>query len=414
MDFSPITRRDLLKSAGAAALFGAGFLPRAAFGGQAPAFEILSTRTITETPDIYFGWPTIAVTADGELIVVVSGGREAHLCPFGRIDMLRSRDNGQTWTWPQTLSDSPLDDRDPGILVTDKGTILVTWFTSIEHYGYVLDPELDRRSRGEKEMSDERFDRWMRVIGRIGEQERIRELGSWILRSTDDGVNWEARRRIPVNANHGPFQTRSGRILYPGVEMFTDERAEFFAQEKAAGAKANPSGNRVSVWYSDDDGQNWAFLSAIPTREGDDPYLYHELHGVEAEDGTIIVQMRNHNERDNLQTLQCESTDGGKTWTVPRAIGVRGYPSHLLRLADGRLLMSYGCRIESMGQYARVSDDCGQSWSEPMYLGPNSVSADLGYPSTVQLSDGSLITIWYETPAEGAKTVIKMARWVLK
>ena len=128
----------------------------------------------------------------------------------------------------------------------------------------------------------------------------------------------------------------------------------------------------------------------------------------------LIVQMRNHNERDNLQTLQCESTDGGKTWTVPRAIGVRGYPSHLLRLADGRLLMSYGCRIELMGQYARVSDDCGQSWSDPMYLGPNSVSADLGYPSTVQLSDGSLITIWYETPAEGAKTVIKMARWVLK
>ncbi|MBR2585611.1 MAG: exo-alpha-sialidase [Thermoguttaceae bacterium] len=407
-----LSRRDLLKSA--AALFGAGFLPSAARGAEAPAFEILSVKAISETPDIYYSWPTVGVTKDDELIVVASGGREAHVCPFGRVDMFRSRDQGQTWTWPQTIYDGPMDDRDAGILVTDKGTILVTTFTDPDYDLLFLRPEEQRRAKGEKGMSEEQYTRWRKACDRISQTERVRELGCWLFRSTDDGVNWEARRRLPVNSNHGPFQTKSGRIIYPGVELFAKERAEFFEQEKAAGAKAVPSGHRVSVWYSDDDGQNWEYLSAIPAREGDSLENYHELHGVEAEDGTLVVQIRNQNERSNRETLQCESYDGGKTWSQPHEIGVWGLPSHLTRLRDGRLLMTYGYRRDPLGQYARVSDDCGKSWSEPMYIGPNDVSGDLGYPSTVQLSDDSLVSVWYETPAPGAKAIVKMARWVLK
>ncbi|MBR3219604.1 MAG: exo-alpha-sialidase, partial [Thermoguttaceae bacterium] len=307
MKNSHITRRDLLKSAGAAALFGAGFVSSSLRAAEAPRVEILSEKAVTETPDLYYGWPTVGVTQDDELLVAVSGGRETHVCPFGRVDLFRSCDKGETWTWPQTISDGPIDDRDAGILVTDKGTILVTTFTSLAYSDEILSKEIERRAKGEKQMSDQRYDHWMRVHNRVSEPERIRELGSFIFRSTDDGVNWEARRRVPVNSNHGPFQMKSGRLIYPGVEMWTERRAEFFAAEKAAAGKQSPSGNHVSVWYSDDDGQSWEFLSAIPTREGDDPNRYHELHGVEASDGTLIVQIRNHNARDDCHTLQCES-----------------------------------------------------------------------------------------------------------
>ena len=410
-----LSRRDMLKSSavGAAAFFTSlGTAGKA--GAEPPAFEILWSKAVSETPAYYYGWPTVGVTKDDELIVAVSGGRESHVCPFGRVDLFRSRDKGETWSWPQTIYDGPSDDRDAGILVTDKGTILVTSFTSLAYYNFTLKAEIERRAKGEKQMSDEQYDRWMKVHERIGEQERRRELGSWLFRSTDDGVNWEKRHRIPINSNHGPFQLKSGRLLYPGIEMWDKERADFFEQEKAAGATENPSGNHVCVWYSDDDGKSWAFLSAIPEREGDTIWKYYELHGVEAEDGTIIVQIRNHNEQNNQETLQCESSDGGKTWTVPHSIGVWGLPSHLWRLNDGRLLMTYGHRRAPLGQYARLSDDCGKSWSEPMYIGPNDVSGDLGYPSTVQLSDDSLVSVWYETPAAGAKAIVKMARWVLK
>ena len=34
-------------------------------------------------------------------------------------------------------------------------------------------------------------------------------------------------------------------------------------------------------------------------------------------DGRIVAQIRNHNKPDVGTTLQSESTDGGKTWTVP-------------------------------------------------------------------------------------------------
>ncbi|MFZ9792567.1 MAG: hypothetical protein ACO3F3_09545 [Gemmataceae bacterium] len=83
----------------------------------APKATILETRVITRDGTVYHGWPTLARTRDGELLLVCSGGREAHVCPFGRVDLFRSKDGGKTWTWPQTLLDGPLDDRDAGVVV---------------------------------------------------------------------------------------------------------------------------------------------------------------------------------------------------------------------------------------------------------------------------------------------------------
>ncbi len=40
----------------------------------------------------------------------------------------------------------------------------------------------------------------------------------------------------------------------------------------------------------------------------------HELHAVEAANGTIIAQIRNHSDANKSWTLQSESKDGGKTW----------------------------------------------------------------------------------------------------
>ena len=86
---------------------------------------------ICKQPGRYIGWPTIGRADDGELLIAFSGDREAHVCPFGKTQLVRSRDNGKTWSLPETVNDTPLDDRDAGILVTRKGTVLVSWFTSL-------------------------------------------------------------------------------------------------------------------------------------------------------------------------------------------------------------------------------------------------------------------------------------------
>jgi len=135
---------------------------------------------------------------------------------------------------------------------------------------------------------------------------------------------------------------------------------------------------------------------------------------VETADGRLVVQIRNHNRANAGETLQSESSDGGKTWSEPHAIGVWGLPSHLLRLKDGRLLMTYGHRRPPLGNQARLSADHGKTWSEPIIVSGDGTDSDLGYPSTVQLDDGSLVTVWYEVVKQFPRAVLRQAHWSLE
>ena len=216
-----------------------------------------------------------------------------------------------------------------------------------------------------------------------------------MIRSTDGGLTWSPRYPSLVNSPHGPIALADGRLLYAGKQLWA-------AQE------------RVGVCQSLDDGQSWQWLAEIPTRPGDTPAEYHELHAVETIDGRLIVQIRNHNAANAQETLQCESRDGGKTWTVPHAIGVWGLPSHLLRLKDGRLLMTYGHRRPPFGNLARLSQDQGRTWSEPLVISSDGSSGDLGYPSTVELADGTLLTAWYESMKDYPHAVLRQARWTIR
>ncbi|MCF0235011.1 MAG: exo-alpha-sialidase, partial [Thermoguttaceae bacterium] len=256
--------------------------------------------------------------------------------------------------------------------------------------------EWPARAAGEKgTWDDERFARWNAAHERISDAERKAEVGCWTMRSTDGGINWEARQAAPFNSPHGPTQLSDGRLLYLGKELWTAE-------------------SRNGAAISTDDGQTWEVSGFVPTREGDTAKLYCELHAVEAADGTIVGQIRNHNAQNNSETLQTISKDGGKTWSTPRELGVWGLPSFLTRLADDRLLMTYGHRRAPLGVQARVSEDNGETWSEALVIYGDGTTGDLGYPSTVQLDDGSLYTVWYECEPGKSKASLRGTRWTLK
>ena len=363
--------------------------------GAEPSIKLIDTRIISQQSAIYCGWPTLTRRMNGELMVVWSGGREQHVCPFGRVDLMRSHDEGETWTWPRTLLDGPIDDRDAGILETAKGTLLVTTFTSLAYESYSLKTALTKKPGESGAWPEDKLKRWLSVHNRLNAEQRQQELGQWMIRSTDGGVTWSSRYSSLVNSPHGPIQLSDGRLLYAGKELWTGEK-------------------RVGVCESSDDGQTWQWLSEIPTRPGDDASEYHELHAVDAGDGKIIVQIRSHNEPNSRETLQCESEDGGRTWTTPLSIGVWGLPSHLMRLKDGRLLMTYGYRRKPFGNQARVSDDAGETWSEPVTISGDGAGGDLGYPSTIQRSDGSMLTVWYEKLPASQHAVLRQARWRLE
>jgi len=364
---------------------------RPVFAQPATASLIVDeVRTISHG-DSYGGWPSITRRGNGQLVIVWSGGRESHVCPFGRVDMMRSDDDGLTWSWPRTLLDSAIDDRDAGVLETARGTLLVTTFTSLA-YESILKKRAESLSAGKaSDWPEDKVRRWLAAHHRLNDGQRERDLGQWMIRSTDGGVTWSRRYSSIVNSPHGPIALRDGRLLYAGKELWTGKR-------------------RVGVCQSTDDGVTWQWLAEIPTRSGDAAAAYHELHAVEAESGKLIVHVRNHNPKNDREILQSESTDGGRSWTTPRAIDVWGLPSHLLRLRDGRLMMTYGHRRQPLGIQARISDDEGQTWSDPTVIWGQGTSTDLGYPSTVELDDGRLITVWYEKLAGSPHAQLRQAR----
>lgn len=75
--------------------------------------------------------------------------------------------------------------------------------------------------------------------------------------------------------------------------------------------------------------------------------------------------------------------------------------------------MSYGHRRQPFGNQARYSDDEGVTWSDPVVISGDGSGGDLGYPSTVELDDGSLITVWYERMKNQQHAVLRQAHWRL-
>src|SRR5512137_2872413 len=100
-----ITRREMLKTSAAAAGV---LLLNGRRAAAAPKVEVLETKVISHQPELYHGWPTVARRKCGQLLVVCSGGRESHVCPFGRVEMMRSDDDGRTWGWPCVLLDTEI------------------------------------------------------------------------------------------------------------------------------------------------------------------------------------------------------------------------------------------------------------------------------------------------------------------
>ena len=350
----------------------------------APPAERLDLKIISPQAEYYHGWPTLGRRANGELVVVWSGRRQEHVCPFGTVEMMVSRDDGDSWTWPRTVHESAIDDRDAGFLETAEGTLLVTSFSSLAY--------APRVAEGGDRAGDAR---WQAAHRRLPDDAaREAELGCWGFRSTDGGLTFSERIDTVVNSPHGPCQLRDGRLLYAGKQLWTADR-------------------RIGVAESVDDGLTWSWLAGIPTRDGDHEREYHELHAVECPSGRIVAHIRNHNQTDHREVLQTESADGGKSWSVPRPIGVWGLPSALLLLRDGRLLMSYGHRRAPFGNQARISEDEGESWSDPIVISDDGVSGDLGYPTTVELDDGTLVSVWYERLADSPRAQLRQARWRL-
>jgi hypothetical protein len=102
-------------------------------GGEGPEplpCDVCSRHVLYQADGSMGGWPSLLRCADGELAAVYSGGRRQHVDPFGKTLLQRSRDDGDTWSAPETANNTLLDDRDPGLVETPSGVWVLSYFTS--------------------------------------------------------------------------------------------------------------------------------------------------------------------------------------------------------------------------------------------------------------------------------------------
>ena len=94
------------------------------------------------------------------------------------------------------------------------------------------------------------------------------------------------------------------------------------------------------------------------------------------------------------------STDGGKTWSPPwTAIdgSLDDRNPSIGQLKVGRILMVYGERNAPRGAHAMISPD-GRTWdkSKRIVLADDAPNGDCGYPSSVEVGSGKVVTLYYQ------------------
>lgn len=255
----------------------------------------------------------------------------------GRAMITRSTDNGVTWGKPQTLLDSPFDDRHPAITELFDGTLLCSLFTF----------------PAASEPSAENDPRKAYLMGTV--------------RSLDGDKTWEQEiRRMPLGftmstTDGPPLELPDGSILLAGE-----------AKEKESGRMV------TAVYRSTDRGATWRFLSKVVA-----DHDQHEPSLVRLKGGTLVMISRP--EGDIVW-----SHDDGKTWSEPVSFGFRMFAPTLIVLADGTLLCHFGSyNPDHGGLRALFSTDGGHTWVAPGKDRGFLVDRTYGYSRSCLMPDGS-------------------------
>jgi hypothetical protein len=205
-------------------------------------------------------------------------------------------------------------------------------------------------------------------------------LAAWVCRSSDQGRTWRKTGVLPKP----PADATTQYIPFGKIE-----RAEDGSLRVSAYMGISSERNASYMLASADDGNTWTLRSMIAENRNETDLL--PMGG-----GRWLAIARGAiRHQDNVNLF--ESLDDGKSWSPAQPLSLpRQHPGHLLRLADGRLLATYGNRCPgAFGVDARMSWDNGSTWLYPIRVS-SMTSNDGGYPASVQLADGSVVTAFYQ------------------
>ena len=278
----------------------------------------------------------------------------------GRAHIMYSDDEGLHWTKPETLIDTPHDDRHPTILEAADGTWLCTFFT------YALP----------------------------------RKVQSWYMHSADAGKTWSEPKKFSDEAQS--FGNGPAILLKDGTVLC------------CVGGKGRVDGSGdLLVFQSKDNGRTFNLISLINSAEGPQS---SESSLTELHDGRIAVISRR-------KGPVCWSEDQGKTWSQPKHFGVDIFDPHFVMMPSGVLACFHGS-YNTGGLRVFLSPDCGVTWHGPAiqqgYLDkPGGIgyavdTSVYGYSHPMLLPDGTVYIVYLHTGGHAPHDARTQALWGLR
>ena len=275
----------------------------------------------------------------------------------GRAMLIRSTNEGMTWSKPETIIDTPADDRHPNFVELPDGTLLCTFFIANGYGDFVKDPT---------------------IVGR-----------TVIIRSKDGGKTWDKNQILPpspfaADATDGPII-----VLKDGSALLA-----------TYGGTAVGVPEQVALFRSTDSGKTWKLLSVVKSdHEMSEPTV------AQLPSGRLVLVTR-------PEADICWSDDGGKTWTKPVSLGMRIFDPGLIMLKDGALLLIHGSYGAGGGLHAIFSIDGGETWISPNEKYGFVIDKNVyGYGKGIELPDGSVFIAYIHTGGHSTKDAQTEAIW---
>jgi sialidase-1 len=382
----------------------------------------VSHHTIFKHPAHCVNQIAARVVAGGDIVAVFNEERFPYHHDSGQTLLVRSKDGGKSWSEPTIVLPwtATTGNWDCGFCELQDGTWLVN-LTVAAFFRRGVRPSQPSWS------SHPRTPEWGDWTWAYKLQGWI---GTYVVRSADQGRTWSAP--IPVNVRplkHGGC--RLGCWQLPGGSLLMG----LYGRIRGYGEEGEGESTRAALMRSDDGGENWEYYATL----GYDPASiidYEEPALLRLRDGRLVCLMRTHvNPSGDARNLAITvSEDEGQSWTPPRWTDIWGYPAELIALRDGRYLMVYGYRRPPYGVRGCVSED-GVSWSVANELVireggvPTGSAAEIpgssrmtpqsglkkgggvdpqnpgvyqhiGYPSVVQVPDGTVVACYHEWSEE--------------
>ena len=349
------------------------------------------------------------------------------------------KNNGKTWSPPIIVVDTYLPDGHGGITYLGNGKLII-------NYGYFPGDVVYHEMYYRVGMG---FPRTL-AMARQAMVDTYRDIppeklvgGCFVKMSDDYGMTWSDAVRVPVSTVHGLCQTKDGTLLLLGKEAYADPSktleeglfdpakrpefeswSEYLVKRLARRMMPEAQSTPLYVIASMDGGYTWEKRGTCVLPQGVAWSKAFEPHLMELEDGTLLSSVRIESDiefENDFTVFLARSTDGGYTWDEFEPTHIPGSPPHLLKHSSGKLICAVGCRLEEDGYgiYAYVSEDDGKTFTSKYVINDRSPNNDLGYPASVELDDGSVLTIYYQryydekTGIFDDKPCIMCTRWTL-